>query len=91
MTDEQIKRAMQAFTEMYKAGEKMSALIKELGWDKIYDENIDPDGFPFESDFDRMAYISLEACDCPGHDMLRCDEIAARFFREIKAREKQKS
>lgn len=85
MTEEQLKTAIEAFTEMYEAGNKIYGLLKELGWEDIQD---DPESFPFETEFDREAHDFLDALRCPGHDILSCDEIAARFYRELKQREK---
>lgn len=84
VTDEQIAAASAALMRMHSAGKELYAIMTELGWDELDDgtEIKAAGGDQFVQDMFGM----LDACICPGWDILSCAELSGLLDRELSHR-----
>jgi hypothetical protein len=82
ITNQELSILMHAFMDMHKASQKIIDVMKEKEWmDSDCAEDINP-----SDEFERDVWNWTDATAYPGHDLLNCEDMAGRIFRQLKER-----
>jgi hypothetical protein len=81
-TDNELSEMMHALMEIHRGAGRIKDLMRKKGWD----EADSPDDINPEDEFERDLFVWADATAYPGHEMMSCQDISARIFRELNAR-----
>ena len=82
LTNEELSVLMHSFMEMHKSSEKIIKIMQDKEWmDSDCADDVNP-----SDEFERDVWAWTDAAAYPGFDMLNCQDIATRIFRELKER-----